>query len=66
MAKSLTQAEVDKVLSYIATKSFAQRNRVILLTSFWSGMRVGEIASLKVGDVMNEDGTIKHDVNGFQ
>jgi integrase/recombinase XerD len=61
-AKTLTQVEIDKVLGYIATKSFAQRNRVMLLTSFWSGMRVGEIASLKVGDVMNADGTVKREV----
>lgn len=61
-AKTLTQMEIDKVLAYIATKSFAQRNRVMLLTSFWSGMRVGEIASLMVGDVMNADGSIKHEV----
>ena len=61
-AKTLTQAEIDKVLTYIATRSFAQRNRVMLYVSFYSGMRVGEIASLKVGDVMNADGTIKHEV----
>ena len=61
-AKTLTQAEIDKVLAYIATKSFAQRNRVMLYVSFYSGMRVGEIASLKVGDVMNADGTIKNEV----
>ena len=61
-AKTLTQTEIDKVLAYIAAKTFAQRNRVMLLTSFWSGMRVGEISSLKVGDVMNADGTIKHEV----
>jgi len=34
----------------------------MLLTSFWSGMRVGEIASLKVGDVMNAEGTVKNEV----
>ena len=61
-AKTLTQTEIDKVLTYIATKSFAQRNRVMLLTSFWSGMRVGEIASLTVGDVMNADGSVKLEV----
>jgi integrase/recombinase XerD len=61
-AKTLTQAEIDKVLAYIATRSFAQRNRVMLLTSFWSGMRVGEIASLKVGCVMNADGSVKREV----
>ena len=61
-AKTLTQLEIDQVLAYIATRRFALRNRVMLLTSFWSGMRVGEIASLKVGDVMNDDGTVKSEV----
>jgi len=61
-AKTLTQAEIEQVLAYIATRRFAMRNRVMLLTSFWSGMRVGEIASLKVGDVMNADGTVKNEV----
>lgn len=61
-AKTLSQVEIDQVLAYIATRRFALRNRVLLLTSFWSGMRVGEIASLKVGDVMNTDGTVKNEV----
>jgi integrase/recombinase XerD len=61
-AKTLTQAEIDQVLAYIATRSFAQRNRVILLTGLLTSMRVGEIASLKVGDVMHEDGTIKNEM----
>jgi integrase/recombinase XerD len=61
-AKTLTQAEIEQVLAYIATRRFAMRNRVMLLTSFWSGMRVGEIASLKVGDVLNTDGTVKNEV----
>jgi integrase/recombinase XerD len=61
-AKTLTQAEIDQVLAYMATCRFALRNRVMLLTSFWSGMRVGEIAALKVGDVANTDGTVKAEV----
>jgi integrase/recombinase XerD len=62
-AKTLTQNEVDQVLRYINTKNrYAVRNRVMLLTSFYSGMRVGEIASLRVCDVQNEDGTIKNEV----
>ena len=45
-AKTLTQNEIDQVLRYIATKHrYSIRNRTILLTSFYSGMRVGEIAS---------------------
>lgn len=62
-AKTLTQNEVDQVLRYIATKNrYAIRNRTMLLTSFYSGMRVGEISSLRVCDVQNEDGSIKSEI----
>ena len=46
-----------------ASKSrYAVRNRCLVLTSFWSGMRVGEIANLKMRDVLNEDRTIKTEI----
>jgi integrase/recombinase XerD len=61
-AKSLTQAEIDQVLRYISTKKFAFRDRAMFLTSCWSGMRVKEIAALRIKDVANEDGTIKAEV----
>lgn len=61
-AKTLTTAELDQVLRYVSTKKYAQRDRALILTSFWSGMRVGEIAALKMGDVLNEDGTIKKEI----
>ena len=61
-AKTLTPAELDQVLDYIAQRSFALRNRVMLLTGMWSGMRVSEIASLSVSDVMNANGTIKAEI----
>ena len=61
-AKTLTPADLAQALDYIAAHSFALRNRVMLYTGFWSGMRVGEIASLSVRDVMNTDGTIKAEI----
>lgn len=61
-AKTLTPPELEQVLNYIKTRKFPLRNRVMLLTGFWSGMRVGEIASLKISDVMNADGTVKAEV----
>lgn len=61
-AKTLTQAEFEQVLMYINTRKFALRNRTMFLISHWSGMRVGEVASLKVRDVLNADGTVKAEV----
>jgi integrase/recombinase XerD len=60
--KTLTPAEVEQVLHYISQHSYAMRNRAMLLTGLFSGMRVGEIASLSVGDVRNVDGTVKAEV----
>jgi integrase/recombinase XerD len=61
-AKTLTSTELEQVLSYIATQSFPQRNRLMLLTGLWSGMRVGEISSLTISDVMNPDSSVKAEV----
>ena len=61
-AKTLTQAELDQVLRYVSTRRYPERNRALVLTSFWSGMRVGEIASLKMRDVVNTDGSIKSEI----
>ena len=61
-AKTLTPAEVEHMLHYVSQQSYAMRNRVMFLTGLWSGMRVGEIASLSVGDVRNTDGTVRAEI----
>ena len=61
-AKTLSQAELDIVLEYVSTKKYALRDRAIILTSFLGGLRVAEIASLTMGDVVNLDGTIKNEI----
>ena len=43
-AKTLNQAELRKVLDYISTRKHAARNKAMLMTTFLSGMRVGEVA----------------------
>ena len=62
-AKTLTSTELKRVLKYVSAKNHAERNRVMLLMGYWSGMRVGEIAALKVSDVLANDGTIKNEVH---
>ena len=62
-AKSLTNDEIEKVLTYIAGRNFALRNRVLFLTSLYSGMRAKEISCLKISNVLNSDGTVRGEVH---
>ena len=61
-AKTLTPQDIDRVLAYVARGHFPLRNRVILLTGLWSGMRVGELANLRLGDVLEADGSVKSEI----
>lgn len=61
-AKTLTEKELKVVLAIAGQSRHGQRDRAMLLMSFWSGMRVGEIASLRIGDVVSSDGSIKTEV----
>ena len=61
-AKSLTPAELEHLLEFVSQRTYAMRNRLILAFGFHAGMRVGEISSLTIGDVMNPDGRVKTEV----
>ena len=61
-AKTLTQAEIRRVLDYIATRKHSTRNRAILMTTYLSGMRVGEISCLRYSDVVDSEGNIRNEI----
>ena len=61
-AKSLTNAEVERVLSYISKQANAQRNRTMFCITMLAGLRVSEVAGLTIGDVRNADGTVKTEI----
>ena len=61
-AKTLKDSELKRVLAVIAQGRHAERNRIAFLLSFWAGMRVGEIAALKIGDVLSADGSIRNEI----
>lgn len=61
-AKTLTENELKIVLAVIDKGRNSKRNRLMILFSHWAGMRVGEIASLKIGDVINEQGVAKDEI----
>jgi len=61
-AKTLKQSELDHVLEYVSKRKYPLRDRAIILTSFLSGLRVGEIAALHISDVVADDGSIKTEI----
>ena len=61
-AKTLNQQELRKVLDYISTRKHAARNRAMLMTTFLSGMRVGEVSSLRIKDVIDAEGNVRNEI----
>lgn len=61
-ARVLTERELRKVLTYCQSLPHATRNRTMLLCTHMAGMRVGEVAALRVCDVLAADGTIKEEI----
>ena len=61
-AKTLSIADLEKVLSYIETRAHATRNRAMLLLTHLAGLRVGEVACLRWQDVTNNDGSVKDEI----
>ncbi len=61
-ARILTDKEYRKVLLHLEKKKHHARNKCMLYMSHLAGLRVGEIASLTIRDVLAEDGTIKDEI----
>ena len=61
-AKVLNSTEIRRVLDYCATRKHALRNRALVMMMFNTGMRVSEVASLRIKDVVDKDGNIKNEI----
>ena len=61
-AKTLTAEELRRVLDYTATRKHSTRNRALVLSSFYSGCRVGELSSLTYTDVVDDAGTVRDEI----
>ncbi len=61
-AKTLNATEIRRVLDYVATRKHPVRNRTMLLMMFNTGMRVGELASLRYCDVVDANGNTKREI----
>ena len=61
-ARVLTEKEIRKVLNFCNTQPHSARNKAMLLCTHMAGMRVGEVAALRICDVLALDGTVKEEI----
>ena len=61
-AKVLSEAEMKRLLTIISSGRYAARNRFAIMLSYMAGLRIGEIASLTIGDVFDNDGEVKSQI----
>lgn len=62
-ARVLKDKELDALFRYVATRKYAARDRAILACTYFGGMRIGEVAALRIKDVLAADGSIKQEIN---
>jgi|HubBroStandDraft_6_1064221.scaffolds.fasta_scaffold438891_2 integrase/recombinase XerD len=61
-ASALTDIEIRRVFRIIETTRYADRNRLAFVLSIFAGLRVGEIAALKVGDVTMQNDKVRREI----
>ena len=61
-ARVLDEREIKRCLLYIAARRHASRNRCMFLLTHQTGMRVGEVAALRICDVLDSQGEIRDEV----
>ena len=62
-AKTLNERELQRLLDFVKTTKSAARNRAIILLTHLAGMRIGEVATVRVCDVVASDGTVRDEIN---
>jgi integrase/recombinase XerD len=61
-AQTLSERELQRLLEFVATTKSPKRNRAIILLTHLAGMRIGEVAAVRVSDVLASDGTVKKEI----
>ncbi len=62
-AKTITPQDMRRLLDFVAANKHSIRNRTMLLATHLAGMRVGEVASLRYGDVYTAEGAVRDQIN---
>lgn len=58
-ARTISSNQARSFLAFLSTRKNAKRNAAAFALSYYAGMRVGEIASLKASDVMTSNKSVK-------
>jgi integrase/recombinase XerD len=61
-ASVLTDADIRRVFRIIETTRHAVRNRLAFVLSIYAGMRIGEIAALKISDVRTAQCEVRREI----
>ena len=58
-ARVPTEAEFKRLTAVVSQGRYGPRNRIALMLSYLAGLRVGEIASLRWGDLLDGEGKVR-------
>jgi len=61
-AKTLNDRELQRVLEFASKTKSGKRNRTILLLTHYAGMRIGEVAAVRICDVLASDGSVRDEI----
>lgn len=61
-ATTLSDTQLQRVLAAAARTQHPLRNRCILLMTHWAGMRIGEVAALRWGDVVDAQHQVRQEL----
>ena len=62
-ARVLNEKELNLLLLYVNTRRHSARDRLMVLMTFYAGMRIKEVVATRLKDVLASDGTIKYEIN---
>lgn len=61
-ARVLTDQEFKRVLAVIGQRRHSARDRAAFMLSYYAGLRVGEIAGLRMDDIYDAQGAVREQV----